>query len=209
MNQAQDDSLKGIWIGSGIMYPAETFRETVARLVAILMRFGVRFHLTGGASTIAYGEPRMTQDIDIVVDPQPLATNIVPFLDALEGAGFLVDEETARKAVAEGGMFQILDLGESLKVDLYPREMIPGELDRSIPTEVFAGLVLPVVGRTDAALSKLVWISKGSHKSRRDLRQILRRADAGDRAIVARWAAEHGLEALLHEVLSENDSIEP
>jgi hypothetical protein len=190
------------------MYPAETFRETVARLVAILKRFGVRFHLTGGASTIAYGEPRMTQDIDIVVDPQPLAANIVPFLDALEGAGFLVDEETARKAVAEGGMFQILDLGESLKVDLYPREMIPGELERSIPTEVFAGLVLPVVGRTDAALSKLVWISKGSHKSRRDLRQILHRADAGDRAIVARWARERGLETLLQEVLSESDSIE-
>jgi hypothetical protein len=87
--------------------------------------------------------------------------------------------------------------------------MIPGELDRSIPTEVFVGLVLPVVGRTDAALSKLVWISKGSHKSRRDLRQILRRADAGDHAIVTRWAAEHELETLLHEVLSETDSIEP
>lgn len=59
------------------MYPAETFRETVAKLVAILDRFGVRFHMTGGAATIAYGEPRMTQDIDIVVDPQPLAANIM------------------------------------------------------------------------------------------------------------------------------------
>lgn len=190
------------------MYPAETFRETVAKLVAILDRFGVRFHMTGGAATIAYGEPRMTQDIDLVVDPQPLAANIVLFLEAVKATGFLVDKEAAKKAVAEGGMFQLLDLGESLKVDLYPREMIPGELDRSVPTEVFAGLVLPVASRVDAALSKLVWISKGSHKSRRDLRQILRRADAGDRARVGRWAAEHGLDALLQEVLSEPDSID-
>ena len=191
-----------------MMYPAETFRDTVARLVAIFERLGVRFHLTGGASTIAYGEPRMTQDIDLVVDPQAMAANIGPFLEAVRATGFLVDEETARRAVAEGGMFQLLDLAESLKLDLYPREMIPGELDRSIPTEVFAGLVLPVVSRADAALSKLVWISKGSHKSRRDLRQILRRADAGDRDLVIRWAAEHGLDALLQDVLAETDSIE-
>lgn len=191
------------------MYPAEAFRETVAKLMVILDRFGVRFHMTGGAATIAYGEPRMTQDIDLVVDPQPLAANIVLFLEAVKATGFLVDEETTQHAVAEGGMFQLLDLAESLKVDLYPREMISGELDRSVPTEVFAGVVLPVVARTDAALSKLVWISKGSHKSRRDLRQILRRADAGDRVIITRWAAEHGLEPLLQEVLSETDSIEP
>lgn len=163
------------------MYPAETFRETVAKLVAILDRFGVRFHMTGGAATIAYGEPRMTQDIDIVVDPQPLAANIMLFLEAVKATGFLVDEETVTKAVAEGGMFRLLDLGESLKVDLYPREMIAGELDRSVLTEVFAGLVLPVVGRTDA----------------------------GDRFIVSRWAAEHGLDTLLQEVLSETDSIDP
>lgn len=191
-----------------MMHPAETFRDTVARLVTIFGRLGVRFHLTGGASTIVYGEPRMTQDIDLVVDPQAMAANIGPFLEAVRATGFLVDEETARRAVAEGGMFQLLDLAESLKLDLYPREMIPGELDRSIPTEVFAGLVLPVVSRADAALSKLVWISKGSHKSRRDLRQILRRADAGDRDLVIRWAAEHGLDALLQDVLAETDSIE-
>ena len=191
------------------MYPAETFRDTVARLVTIFGRLGVRFHLTGGASTIAYGEPRMTQDIDLVVDPQTMAANIGPFLEAVRETGFLVDEETAKKAVAEGGMFQLLDLADSLKIDLYPQEMIPGELARSVLTEVFDGLVLPVVSRADAVLSKLVWISKGSHKSRRDLRQILRRADAGDRDLVTRWAAEHGLEALLRDVLAETDSIEP
>ena len=191
------------------MYPAETFRDTVARLVTIFERLGVRFHLTGGASTIAYGEPRMTQDIDLVVDPQTMAANIGPFLEAVRETGFLVDEETAKKAVAEGGMFQLLDLADSLKIDLYPQEMIPGELARSVLTEVFDGLVLPVVSRADAVLSKLVWISKGSHKSRRDLRQILRRADAGDRDLVTRWAAEHGLEALLRDVLAETDSIEP
>lgn len=191
------------------MFPAETFRDTLVRLAAILDRLGIRFHLTGGVSTIAYGEPRMTQDIDVVVDPIPLATHLTEFLDAAEAAGFLVDTETTRRAVADAGMFQLLDLAESLKVDLYPREMIPGELDRSVIAEVFERLSLPIVSRPDAALSKLVWVSKGSHKSRRDLRQILLRATSAERAFVDRRAGDLGLVSLLGEVLAESDSIEP
>lgn len=191
------------------MFPAETFRSTLAKLVAILQRFEIRFHLTGGISTIAYGEPRMTQDIDIVVDPLRMSAELVPFLAAAEAAGFLVDAETARQAVAEGGMFQLLDLAESLKIDLYAREMIPGELGRSAVAEVFAGLSLPIVSRADAALSKLVWVSKGSHKSRDDLKNIHRRADSSERKAIAEQAAKLGLTALLAEVLVEPDVIGP
>jgi hypothetical protein len=191
------------------MFPAETFRDTLVRLAAILNRLGIRFHLTGGVSTIAYGEPRMTQDIDVVVDPRRLAVCLGEFLDAVVAAGFLVDIETTRRAVADAGMFQLLDLSESLKIDLYPREMIPDELDRSVTAEVFAGVTLPIVSRADAALSKLVWVSKGSHKSRGDLRHVLRRATAAERTLVERHAADLGLASLLAEVLSESDVVGP
>lgn len=191
------------------MLPAETFRPTLVRLAAILDRLGIRYHLTGGVSTIAYGEPRMTQDVDVVVDPSRLASRLEEFLHAVGAEGFLLDTETTRRAVADAGMFQLLDLSESLKVDIYPREMIVGELDRSVPAEVFEGLSLPIVSRADAILSKLVWISKGSHKSRRDLRQILRRATAAERAFVDRHATDAGLAALLAEVIAESDSIGP
>jgi len=39
------------------MLPPDSFRHTVSRLVAILQHHGVRFHLTGGITSIAYGEP--------------------------------------------------------------------------------------------------------------------------------------------------------
>jgi len=191
------------------MFPAETFRHTLVRLAAIFDRLGIRFHLTGGVSSIAYGEPRMTQDIDLVVDPRHLAARLDEFLDAVEAAGFLIDAETTRRAVADAGMFQLLDLTESLKVDLYPREMIQGELERSTWAEVFEGVTLPIVSRPDAALSKLVWVSKGSHKSRGDLRHIMQRAIAGERALVERRAADLGLAHLLAEVLTEPDMIGP
>jgi hypothetical protein len=102
-------------------------------------------------------------------------------------------------------MFQILDIDEALKLDLYPEDAIPGELDRSVVAEVLPGLSLPIASRADAALSKLIWAGKGSHKSRSDLRRILERATPEDKAIVRRGAAERNLQGLLEEILREDE----
>ena len=64
------------------------------------------------------------------------------------------------------------------------------------------------MSRVDAAASKLIWISKGSHKSRRDLRAIVRRADEASRNDLRAVAQQFGLGDLLAEVLSEPDEIQ-
>lgn len=50
-----------------------------------------------------------------------------------------------------GRCFNPLTCAEALKIDIYPREMIPGELDRSALLEIFEGMQIPVVSRPDAA----------------------------------------------------------
>jgi Nucleotidyl transferase AbiEii toxin, Type IV TA system len=189
------------------MFPPDIFRHTLTRLVAILRQNGVRFHLTGGIASVAYGEPRMTQDIDVVVDNVPLSRAADAFMAAVSEAGFLLDLKQVRRAIAEKSMFQIFDMTEALKVDIYPRELVPGELDRSTVIEVLEGMPLPVASRADAATSKLVWASKGSHKSRRDLRQIVRQMSSIDRAELDRLARLLRLESLLVEILAEQDEI--
>jgi hypothetical protein len=149
----------------------------------------------------------MTQDIDIVVDNAAIARTLESFIDASTQAGFMLDEPGVRRAVADRSMFQLFDMAEALKIDIYPREMIPGELDRSGLLEVFEGMLVPVVSRPDAAASKLVWASKGSHKSRRDLRQIARHMPIADRDELDRLAGRLGLGDLLSEILAEPDEI--
>lgn len=108
---------------------------------------------------------------------------------------------------ADSSMFHLFDMSEAFKIDVYPRELVPGELDRSTMLEVFEGMPLPVASRPDAAASKLAWASKGSHKSRRDLRQIVRQMAAADRSELDRLAAVLGLGDLLADILAEPDEI--
>jgi hypothetical protein len=190
------------------MFPVEIFRSTIEKFVAILDRCQIRFHLTGGITSAAYGEPRMTQDIDFVAEPRGLAAQLDDVLSALKVADFMFDEATIRTALRTGGMFQLFDPHESLKLAVYVRELIPGELDRSEKLEVFEGLMLPIVSRADAAASKLIWVSKGSNKSRRDLRHIFRTSEIDDQqAIIRRLAKDQQLQSLLEELLAEADEL--
>lgn len=189
------------------MFPIEAFQHTLSKAVSVFQQLEAPFHLTGGLTSVLYGEPRMTQDIDIVVSHEVLLESLNELCTNLRNSGFLFDEATVRDAITRKDMFQLFDLDEALKLDVYPRELIPGELSRSCLVEIFPGVKLPVVSRIDAAASKLVWISKGSHKSRRDLRQIMRSAPASDREQVFEIAQSLSLRPLLVEVLDESDEI--
>ncbi len=190
------------------MFPLEEFETTLKKVVGVLRSLKIAFHLTGGVTSITYGEPRMTQDVDIVIDNAAAAINTDQLIQKLLGADFLLDETAVRKAIADRRLFQLLDKVETLKIDIYPRELIEGELTRSEVREVFPGLHLPVASLADAAVSKLIWVSKGSHKNRRDVRRIVSRATVTQQTRITDLASLVGLSQLLDEVLNEPDEIE-
>ena len=189
------------------MLPVDAFRPALAKIIEVLRETGIRFHLTGGIISAIYTEPRFTQDADIVVDPLAMRENLESFLVLLKARQYLFDAPSIREAVANGRLFQLLDTEEILKIDVYPRELVPGELDRSVFKELFPGMEVPVVSRTDIAMAKLIWISRGSHKSRSDLRKILSRASETESKTVHEFAGTFSLLPLLEEVLGESDEL--
>lgn len=191
------------------MFPIEAFRDTVNKFVAILRRHDIRYHLTGGVTSIAYADPRMTQDVDLVVENEAVSGKLADFLRSLADSDFLHSPDEVRRAIADRGMFQLLDEHEMLKLDVYAREMVPGELDRSQQGELFDGEFYPLASRADTAVAKLIWISKGSHKSRHDLRHLHRAANAEEQRFIAQMAERFGLTELLAEVLAEPEEFGP
>jgi hypothetical protein len=189
------------------VFPVEAFQRTIEKFVAIAEAIELPFHLTGGSISSAYGEPRLTQDIDVVVSPDVAKKRIDDLIDQLANSDFLFTEKVVRQAVQNGALFQLLDKSESLKLDIYPRELISGELQRSQKMELFDGVFLPVVSRTDAAISKLIWIDKGSQRSRRDFRSIFGNCDQQQQSAIRKQATGLNLGPLLDEVIAESDEI--
>lgn len=185
------------------MFPVDAFQKTLEKFTAIAELCQLRFHLTGGVTSVTWGEPRMTQDIDIVVDPERLTAVLSEFLEELRQSDFLHNPDAVNRAVRDGQQFQLLDEQELLKLDVYPRELIPGELTRSQNVEIFDNCRMPLVSLVDAAVSKLFWIDAGSHKSRQDVQAILRIADEAQRLEIHRLARELNLSHVLSSVTTE------
>jgi hypothetical protein len=141
-------------------------------IIKILEKLNISFHITGGLVSSLYGEPRFTQDIDVVISLHPGST-LSSFLKELEGS-FYIDDQSILKAVENQKMFQALHMETMLKIDFHVGEMIPGELSRSKTLELLPETIAPVVSIEDSILSKLSWINKGSHKSRNDVIMMLK-----------------------------------
>ena len=150
----------------------------------------------------------MTQDIDIVVSNEKLSNNLEQVLTAFKASDFIFDERSIQIAVERRKMFQLLDGIESLKLDVYPRELIAGELDRSQEIELFEGVFYPIASRTDTAIAKLLWVDQGSHKSRRDLRHLFQNATEIEQEEIKQLSLEYEKLNLLNEVLAEQDEID-
>jgi len=72
--------------------------ELLRYCTTVLEQLGLRYFVTGSVATIFYGEPRFTNDIDIVVALP--ASHISDFCRAFPSEDFYVSEEAMRRAVS-------------------------------------------------------------------------------------------------------------
>lgn len=83
---------------------------------------GLPYAIGGSMASSAYGTPRFTRDVDIVVD-LPL-DKVSAFVARFPHSDFYIDEIVIRQAVRERGQFNIIHHESGVKVDIY----IPGNL---------------------------------------------------------------------------------
>jgi hypothetical protein len=179
------------------------FVSTLRRAIAMVEQASISYHLTGGLASTYYGEPRLTQDIDIVVACD--STHVDPLV-ALLAPSYLISKESVAEAISSQGMFQALDLETFIKIDFHVGELVPGELSRSQSVEFLPNLNARLVAKIDAILSKLIWVQQGSGKSWQDLLAMLADPQMVDMGLLRQLAAQLGVEDLLDKALKELDS---
>ena len=95
--------------------------ELLHFVVGVLDGLALRYFVTGSVAAIYYGEPRFTNDIDIVVDLP--AERIPELCAAFPAKDFYISEEAVRRAVGRRGTFNVLHPAFGLKIDF----MVPAD----------------------------------------------------------------------------------
>jgi len=179
--------------------------ELLVTVSEALESLGVRWAIGGSLASAAYGEPRATNDVDVIVE---LDEGSARALTARLSDSFYVDADAAVTAARGGRCFNVIDERSFIKVDVFvPRRgrLGRGQLDRRQMLEVFPGVRVPVLGPEDVVLQKLRWYRLGGAVSDRQWRDILSvlRARELDVAYLEEVAAEADLDALLQRARTE------
>lgn len=182
------------------MDQAELLRE----VIEVLERLGVPYLLVGSIASGVYGEPRLTQDIDVVVDLRP---GQVPALcEAFPSPDYYVSREAALQAVHQPGQFNVIHPTSGNKIDF----MVAGSgaWDRQQFVRRRRVEVLPhrqgfLAAPEDVILAKMQYYREGgSEKHLRDITGILKvSGEMVDRDYVARWAGELGVTEIWQAIL--------
>lgn len=183
----------------------------VASIISdILASLDIDYFIGGSIASSIYGEPRSTQDIDIVIDLFPNRIDL--FVKSVSNQ-FYVDEESVRQAVARLSSFNIIHLETLIKVDLFVLDTNPinqTEMKRrqSVVADI-DGNRISVATPEDIIIQKLDWYKKGNEISDRQWRDVLGifkvQANNLDHNYLQHWAKVLHLSDLLNRAIEESD----
>ncbi len=153
----------------------------------------VPYRIVGSMAAMAYGEPRFTNDIDILVDLK--LHHVDSLVEAFPEPDFYLSPEAARTAIRDRRQFNIIHFPSGLKLDIIQcKETAFGRED------IQRGRRIAGDGAFDAwfatpenvIIVKLRYFKEGgSDKHLRDIRSILSiQGDLIDRAYVEHWGRQ-------------------
>lgn len=149
-----------------------TLTTLLAEVVSALDAAGIPHMVAGSLASTHHGEPRSTNDIDLVIDPSP--AGLALFVTRFDSDRFYVGD--AIGALDRRDQFNVIETTTGWKVDLIIRKDRPfsvTEFERRQPVTI-AGVQTTVATVEDTILAKLEWAKVGdSDRQRRDVATML------------------------------------
>lgn len=185
-------------------------QELLRLVIKALGKAGIDYMITGSIASSLQGEPRLTHDIDLVIDiPESAVDELVaafPFPD------FYLDKNSALSAISNKGMFNLIDVKEGSKADFWMLKDEPFDRSRFSRRyiEEFMGLKMHVSSPEDTILMKLKWAkeSGGSEKQFTDVLRVYEvQFEKLDRDYLEHWAKELKIESLWEQLKRESEQI--
>lgn len=185
-----------------------TWIQDSTGLAAILHRIfttlEVRYYITGGVAAIAYGEPRTTRDLDIVMELAP--TDIDRLVAVLEAEGFYVPgvEDVRSGRMSSLGVTHIESISRADLVLSRSSDFDRSKFQRIRPLNIPNMGTLNFASPEDVVLAKLLWGRRSqSEKQWRDVLGVLKvQGETLDFAYLTDWATQLDVAELMQTALA-------
>jgi hypothetical protein len=177
---------------------------------ASIDQLGIEYMLTGSLVSSLQGEPRASHDIDIVAK---LALSAAEQLVAeFPPPRYYADPDSMREAIQHGEMFNVIDVHEGEKVDVWLLTDMPFDRSRFArrQREVFEETAVVVSAPEDTILAKLRWcdLSGGSEKQYGDALRVYEVQHGElDLGYLESWVETLGVQKLWQRLLREAEPI--
>ena len=175
--------------------------DVVRDLVYRFAQGHIAYMLTGSFAMNYYAQPRMTRDIDVVVELRP---QDVDTISNLFDSDYYVAREAVERAITRESVFNLIHHETVIKVDCIVRK---SSAYRRLEFERRGRITIQdfttwIVRKEDLIISKLVWARDAqSELQLRDVRNLL--ATSYDADYLTKWTRELGVDELWQECLHE------
>ena len=183
-------------------------KDFLARIIMKLENAEIPYMISGSLGSSLHGNPRATNDIDLIIDPSKKQLNT--FIQSLSN-GYYVSRGAAFEAFQNRLMFNVIDYQTGWKADLIickDRPFSHEEFGRRVSANII-GIRAFVVSPEDAILSKLEWSkeSKSEYQFQDALGVAIVQQEKLDKEYLRKWAKDLNVEELLGRLLNEADKL--
>ncbi|MBI3018115.1 MAG: nucleotidyltransferase [Deltaproteobacteria bacterium] len=167
-----------------------------------LEKAGMGYMITGSIAMNYYATPRMTRDLDLVIE---LNKSDIPKLLSLFQKEFYIDEQMILEALKHEGLFNIIHNDWVIKVDFIIRKTTPyRKLEFSRRKKVkLEGFSFWIVSPEDLIISKLSWAKESmSDFQLRDVQNLLEGVENLDLKYIEKWVKDLALDKPYQKIKS-------
>ncbi|MBI5288362.1 MAG: nucleotidyltransferase [Chloroflexi bacterium] len=175
-------------------------RRAAVKVAEALDSIGVDYLITGSVAAGFYSVPRMTRDLDVIIDPNP---GDRAYLQKVLSEDFTVDPDAVREAMLDRTIFNAMT--EETKIDFIVRNprMNPGPIFDRHREVLVDGVRLKLLAPEDLIIAKLLWARLSySEQQMRDVHNLLHYQGL-DLEYVRRLVVRHRLGELFREAQGE------
>jgi hypothetical protein len=180
--------------------------DLLRKVTEIFDKMNIEYMVVGSKASIFYGEPRFTNDIDIVADIR--LEQVKKFIKQFPLGEFYISEDAMKQAIRDRMMFNIICPAAGIKVDVFIPKKEP-----LAKIEMAKRKLLPLTKNISAycappeyvILKKLEYYKQGeSEKHLRDICSMLKiSGDIINKKYISEWAEKLGVTEIWKEILKK------